>query len=116
MSGNNESTSSSAKQQQSYQSNEIDKLLNSGKITNAVDFLHYFKNKNFTTAQANQTNTTPHHQPNVDKPKRQKKSKSNLNDYVNIIQPNQLINLYIAISTQTASTFGNIFLRHKKNI
>lgn len=89
MSGNNESTSSSAKQQQSYQSNEIDKLLNSGKITNAVDFLHYFKNKNFTTVQANQTNTTPHHQPNVDKPKRQKKSKSNLNDYVNIIQPNQ---------------------------
>lgn len=90
MSGNNESAfeATNNANQQSYQSNEIDKLLNSGKITNAVDFLHYFKNKHFPTPSQAST-TAPHHQANVERPKRQKKSKSNLNDYVNIIQPSQ---------------------------
>ena len=92
MSGNSELAESDNR---SYQSSEIDKLLNSGKITNAVDFLHYFKNKQFSAqpqpTAANVSNGSPQQQQQAnvmpEKSKRQKKSKSNLSDYVNIIQP-----------------------------
>ena len=72
----------------SNEPNEIDKLLNSGKITNAVDFYNYFKNKQLI--DSNSTNTSQPHQQTpastAGSKKRQKKSKTNLNDYVNIIQ------------------------------
>lgn len=79
----------------SNEPNEIDKLLTSGKITNAVDFYNYFKNKQFM--DANSTNSSQQNQQTpassttgpsttTGSKKRQKKSKTNLNDYVNIIQ------------------------------
>ncbi len=75
----------------SAQSNEIEMLLTSGKITNAVDFYNYFKNKQFLNQSSQATtsvisvssNPVPQQQ-QKQRSNNRKKSKSNLNDYVSI--------------------------------
>ncbi len=83
--------SSNNSNESTAQTNEIDMLLTSGKITNAVDFYNYFKNKQFlnqssqaSTSVPPASSTPPFQQQQKQRPNNRKKSKSNLNDYVNI--------------------------------